>query len=649
MSNPNLKPQHDATQGAAENPPPGQIWLNGDILACSCPECSSPMSIRLWLMVADCWVCGVGIELTEEQELEARRLLEAQESATSPAKLAERPTVAKKEPAKPALKKEPAPARKPRRRVTEKRTAPAKKKPKSLVFRRRDPSVRRTGIPAALKPGRVMRRLTKVRTEGEVRLWFRDMFRNLPAWLISALVNLLILLLLAMLFIHPFEDGPRELILSTVVSPRDTPGELNIGEEPAPVEFDTTGADQPAEAIVPEPLPPVDVFNKPPLDPGELPGDIPTPQPPINPGAGGESGRGSHHLQGRSPTSRAQKALNEGGTIASEAAVARGLIWLARHQNPNGSWSLHGFADVGDCKDQCDHTGGRSDTAGTALALLPFLGAGQTHYHGQYREEVHRGLEWIIRNQKRGGDLRGPGIGNMYAHAQCAIVLCEAYALTRDEWLREPAQRAIDFIVKAQHSRGGWRYTPGSPGDTSVVGWQLMALRSAEMAYLDVPEGVFERANSFLNDVQFDQYGGAYGYTPGSRATPAMTAEALLCRQYYGWPRDHAGLRIGCKWLLESHLPRKQAFNVYYVYYATQVMHHMQGDYFREWNNTVRDMLVDMQETRGHQAGSWTPVANAHSRDRSGGRLYWTSMAICSLEVYYRHLPLYGGGAVGEQ
>jgi Squalene-hopene cyclase C-terminal domain len=413
------------------------------------------------------------------------------------------------------------------------------------------------------------------------------------------------------------------------------------------VEFDTAGADEPADAVVPEPLPPVDTFTRPPIDPGELIGEIPSDPPPINPGADRGSGAGTHILQGRDPSTRAQRALQEGGTIASEAAVARGLIWLAKHQNPDGSWSLHGFQSAGNCNGQCSDPGSHSDTAGTALALLPFLGAGQTHLEGQYREQVQTGLEWLVRNQESNGDLRGRGIGHMYAHAQCAIVLCEAYALTRDDWLRSPAQRSINFIVEAQHRAGGWRYSPGEAGDTSVVGWQLMALRSAQMAYLDVPDDVFEKANRFLDSVQEDRYGGVYAYRPGNGASAAMSAEALLCRQYYGWPRDHRGLQVGCEVLLQDYMPRKRAFDIYYAYYATQVMHHMQGDYFKTWNDTVRDMLVEMQETRGHQAGSWTPTSQDHF-NRTGGRLYWTSLALCSLEVYYRHLPLYGRSAIGD-
>ena len=87
----------------------------------------------------------------------------------------------------------------------------------------------------------------------------------------------------------------------------------------------------------------------------------------------------------------------------------------------------------------------------------------------------------MMQNQKPNGDLRAnfPGQAGMYAHGQGAIVLCEALAMTGDEQLRDPAQRAIDFIENAQHRQGGWRYQPGQPGDTSVLGWHLMAIQSA--------------------------------------------------------------------------------------------------------------------------------------------------------------------------
>ena len=95
--------------------------------------------------------------------------------------------------------------------------------------------------------------------------------------------------------------------------------------------------------------------------------------------------------------------------------------------------------------------------------MLPFLGAGQTHLAGKYQGTVSRGLRWLIENQGDDGDLRAGANGNegMYTHGQATIVLCEAFAMTGDEELRVPAQKAIDFIVKAQYHDGGWRYPPG--------------------------------------------------------------------------------------------------------------------------------------------------------------------------------------------
>jgi hypothetical protein len=228
----------------------------------------------------------------------------------------------------------------------------------------------------------------------------------------------------------------------------------------------------------------------------------------------------------------------------------------------------------------------------------------------------------------------------MYAHGQAAIVLCEAFAMTGDEALRVPAQRAIEFIERAQYHDGGWRYRPGprsERGDMSVVGWQVMALQSARAARLNVSEQTWEMAEVFIDSVEHD--GGAkYAYQPRSRASAAMTAEALLCRVYMGWKRDWPPLREGIAWLAERHPPRAGAPNIYYWYYATQVLHHYGGAQWDAWNERMRDILVAAQETRGHAAGSWRPTGEFSGE---GGRIYMTALAVCTLEVYYRHLPIF--------
>jgi hypothetical protein len=270
---------------------------------------------------------------------------------------------------------------------------------------------------------------------------------------------------------------------------------------------------------------------------------------------------------------------------------------------------------------------------------LPFLGAGQTHQTGIYKDTVAQGLRWLLEVQAGSGDLRGNSSGNsgMYAHGQGAIVLCEAYALTRDEQLRDAAQRSINFIVEAQHGAGGWRYHPGDKGDTSVLGWQLMAMQSARAAELDVPLEALDLSSIYLDSVQYDD-GSRYAYQPNRRPTHVMTAEALLCRMYLGWTKEFAGLDQGVRYLSREHMPNKDGTNFYYWYYSTQVLHHFGGRAWKKWNLVMRDILVRSQKKRGHEAGSWDPEGGHASQ---GGRLYSTALAVCTLEVYYRHAPIF--------
>ena len=140
----------------------------------------------------------------------------------------------------------------------------------------------------------------------------------------------------------------------------------------------------------------------------------------------------------------------------------------------------------------------------TALALLPFLGAGQTHLEGKYKQTVLKGLKFLINNQRPagGGGTFSEREGNMYSHGLCTIALTEAYAMTNDRNLIAPAQAAINYIVYAQDPvGGGWRYSPRQPGDTSVVGWQLMGLKSGLMGYLEVPPNTIRGSEKFLESV----------------------------------------------------------------------------------------------------------------------------------------------------
>jgi uncharacterized protein YfaS (alpha-2-macroglobulin family) len=230
----------------------------------------------------------------------------------------------------------------------------------------------------------------------------------------------------------------------------------------------------------------------------------------------------------------------------------------------------------------------------------------------------------------------------MYSHAIATIALSEAYGLTGDRNLRGATQRGIEFIAKAQRAEGGWRYEPGQAGDTSVFGWQVMALRSAQLSGVSVPDGAIRNALRYLDRAQADEKGATYAYQPGAKATPVMTAEALLIRQYLGWDRRNATLVAGAA-EIARHLFQSKERNIYYWYYATQMLHNLQNADWRRWNLMVREGLIGMQVKGRHcDRGSWDPAKPQGDQwGGRAGRLFTTSLSLLTLEVYYRYLPLY--------
>jgi hypothetical protein len=330
-----------------------------------------------------------------------------------------------------------------------------------------------------------------------------------------------------------------------------------------------------------------------------------------------------------------------GGNMKSEETIERGLDWLALHQAPSGRWGTKDFEKAGhcNCRDQAeDH-----DIAGTAFGLLPFLGAGHTHAYGKHKAIVLKGVQWLLKKQKSGGNFHD----NAYENALATIAICEAYGMTRDPGLKAPAQYAINYILRAQSANGSWGYAAGDLGDTSVTGWQFSALKAGFYADLKVPDNTFNRVSRYLDSVA-DPGDLGYGYkTPG--ADKASSAAGLMCRQFLGWGPDQPSLRKGVDHLASpSNFVSRDQPAIYYLFYATQVMHHMGGKYWDEWNPKVRDMLADLQDQgkeKGfeHEKGSWSPRGDTWAK--AGGRLMYTSLALLTLEVYYYHIPLYAGGA----
>ncbi len=340
---------------------------------------------------------------------------------------------------------------------------------------------------------------------------------------------------------------------------------------------------------------------------------------------------------------RAGVAERHGATTETERAVQAALKWLANNQTADGHWqaSQHGAGRELSVQGRNRQNAGRSADSGiTGLALLAFLASGNTHQQGPFCENVRDGLEYLLRIQARDGNLGGSAqtFEFMYCHAMAACALSEAYGMTHDPRLESAVRRGIDFTIAAQDPRGGgWRYRPGDPGDTSQLGWQLMALKSAELAGIAMPAATRNGMIRFLKSVSVGTHGGLASYRPGEQISRAMTAEALVCRQFLGFERENPSCDEAGDYLL-GELPGQGIANDYYWYYATLGMYQLQGEHWEKWNQSMRCTLLDRQVKEGPMAGSWNTDTLWGSY---GGRVYTTAIATLTLEVYYRFLPLY--------
>gem|GEM_PF-310850 len=488
------------------------------------------------------------------------------------------------------------------------------------------PSPRPVPVPLAVKadPSKLVLRETPANPDEELK---RFALKKAPPWAISCVIHMLLLIILGLWYIAP--EAIHNGIFLDIASP-----ELGQQLDDASVELSRDDANQEQAIVAPADLAKVDdPFAE--TKPEKLEIDLMGSQPIVDLSAPTIDVA----LMGREPGTKEALLGKYGGNGQSEDAVTRGLAWLAKQQRKEGHWSLKGPYASGalDKRDLRE--------AATAMALLAFQGAGHTHKKGDYQKEVGKGIDALLRMQEGNGDFFQGGSNNnwFYCHAQCTMAVCELYGMTKDQKLRGPSVQAIKFLIESQDPElGGWKYLPRTESDTSVTGWVVMAFQSARMAGLEVPSPVLMKIGEYLDQVTED--GSRYGYQIGAEPTLAMTAEGLLCRQYLGWRRDDPRLVAGAEQLLK-YLPRYEDRDVYYWYYGTQMMHHMDGKYWAAWNGALRDMLVKNQEMTGSDKGSWDPSGkhpDYWANLGRGGRLYTTCLSLYMLEAYYRHLPIYG-------
>jgi len=363
-------------------------------------------------------------------------------------------------------------------------------------------------------------------------------------------------------------------------------------------------------------------------------------------GVGASGGKGGGGRFGSRLGGKRNLVAKNGGNRHTEASVQWGLKWLAAHQEADGHWDNAKYGGGG-------HSAG--DVGVSSLALLAFLGAGNSTKFGKYRDNVKRATTWLMSQQAANGCI-GP---HRYNAGIALMAIAESYGMSMDAKIKVSAQRAVDWATKSQHKAGGWGYVSSSKdnrNDTSVFGWWCMGIKSAKVSGLIVPSEVFERARDYIMQATTEPKAADDGYgrcrTSYSSSTdnlqgvkrgggsPRLTAVANTCLQFLGRKRDDTQVSGTANQIIADGVctPANQDF--YRWYYAALGIFQMgvRSDYWEKWNGSMKTSLLSMQVKEGTFAenkGSWNFEADKYGS--AWGRVGETALGCLMLEVYYRY------------
>jgi hypothetical protein len=310
-----------------------------------------------------------------------------------------------------------------------------------------------------------------------------------------------------------------------------------------------------------------------------------------------------------------------------DAALQRGLEYLAKKQKPDGSFDA-----------------GENKVAVTGLAVLSFLANGHAPDVGRYGLVVRGGVDFLLTQAQPDGYFGKSHGKGMYDQGIVALALAEVLGVETDPARRQKIHaelaKAVKVILDAQGVQkpdphaGGWRYDRKSAdSDLSLSGWNALALRAARDVGVDVPKDAVQKAVGFvLKCYNANEKG--FSYQPGGGAQIGPTAIAVLSLYLLEGP-DRPEVAEGVKYLAAHPVNDGTPFLYYSMYYVTQAANQAGGTVWPAASKAAFERLLARQAKDGPDAGSWPKSA----QEPDGP--YSTAMAVLTLSVPQRLLPAY--------
>lgn len=342
------------------------------------------------------------------------------------------------------------------------------------------------------------------------------------------------------------------------------------------------------------------------------------------------------------------KARRKGLSTSIVQSLAKAIDWIAAHQEKDGRWRSLEPEGEADAKGQGN---GALDVGVTGLALLALLSEGHNSANGKYKDRVTKGVAWLLKQQdEKSGQIGGTRSSySAYNHAIATWALAEALRLGKDAGHKAQVEKALDHTERRRNPYKVWRYSPrDGDNDSSVTGWMMLGLLSAERQGIPMTERTRQMALSWYDEVT-DPATGQVGYTRRGEGSArninqkigfpaenseALTALSLLVRMRCGQrPDKKPTMKLARERILAippQWTPENGNIDLYYWFFASMALSEEGHQESRKWTSLLMPALTKSQVTEGKNQGSWDPIG---AWGNVGGRCYMSALATLSLSA----------------